>query len=66
MSQRVCPICKSANVEIKKEDETDFLHCKQCGFNEAEDFDAVYPDEKGSAGKGSPYKRGGGQRTVKR
>ena len=66
MQQRLCQICKSSNITLHEEDGVTYLRCKQCGFDEAGDFDEAYPEGKATGGKGSPYKRGGSQRTVKR
>ena len=65
---RNCPVCKSPDTQIKEEDGFEFIVCKKCGYNEAEDSD-IYPEER-SAQKGksgfTPYKRGGAQRSAKK
>lgn len=65
---KVCPVCKSPDTEIKEVDGFEFLTCKKCGYDEADEYD-IYPEER-SAQKGksgyTPYKRGGAQRSAKR
>ena len=63
-----CPVCGSSNTVIKEENGLSYLVCKQCHFNEGEDWDEAYPEQRSNQrekGKHTPYKRGGGQRTRK-
>ncbi len=63
-----CPVCSSVNVEIVNEDNRDYIVCKKCGFDSRFEYDEMYPEERSSQkakGRYSPYKRGGGRRTVK-
>ena len=64
-----CPICKSTNTVIEEVEGLDFLKCKDCGFDESEDWDLSDPGEKKSQkakGRYSVYKRGGGGRSRSR
>ena len=68
MTTKKCPVCKSPNVEEKEGDGANYLICKDCKYNELEDWDEAYPEERNrQQGKTrhTPYKRGGSQRTRK-
>lgn len=61
----VCPKCKSKNVTLVSVGSSKFLACNECGYDES-DLE-VYPEDRYSkGGKGSPYKKGGHQRTIKK
>tara|TARA_Y100000310_G_scaffold68970_2_gene64308 strand:- start:15789 stop:15992 length:204 start_codon:yes stop_codon:yes gene_type:complete len=61
-----CPKCRSTNVEEKEEGGTTYFICKNCHYNELEDWDEAYPEDRNrqqGKTKHTPYKRGGGYRT---
>lgn len=65
---RQCPVCGSKNVVLKKVRGFQYLCCQDCEFDEEQDYDSVYPEERSTQrGKSTftPYQRGGGQRTRK-
>lgn len=64
--QDCCPECGSKDIEIKQKKGVKYIICTECEYDESMDYDQSYPDEKTSAGRGSPYKRGGAQRVVKK
>lgn len=62
-----CPQCGSENIEYYKFMGANCIKCKDCGFDEADELE-LYPEERGSQkakGGFSPYKTGGGRRSVK-
>ncbi|MDP1695265.1 MAG: hypothetical protein Q8L34_07055 [Candidatus Woesearchaeota archaeon] len=63
---KICPVCGSKNIELKAKSGFTYVCCKDCEYDEGEDYDAAYPGErltqKGKT-KHTPYKRGGSQRT---
>lgn len=62
-----CPKCNSKDIEYVSINNSKFLTCNKCGYDESEDILEVYPEERFSkGGKGSPYKKGGHQRTIKK
>ncbi|MBI1972462.1 hypothetical protein HYS50_00470 [Candidatus Woesearchaeota archaeon] len=62
---KMCPVCGSHNIQLKEKSGFLYVCCKDCEYDEEEDYDVAYPGEKSSKikGKHTPYKRGGGQRT---
>ncbi|MDP4012861.1 MAG: hypothetical protein Q8R00_04630 [Candidatus Nanoarchaeia archaeon] len=69
MEKVKCPVCNSTDTIIRDVDGIEFLLCKNCGFDEAEDWDASEPGEKKSQkakGRYAVYKKGGGGRTRSR
>ena len=62
-----CPICGSKDTGYLTVKNSRFLICNECGYDESEKILEVYPEEKTSkGGKGTPYKKGGHQRTIKK
>ena len=62
-----CPKCKSKHIDAVEILGSKFLICLSCGYDESEDVLDFYPESRGGkGGKGSPYKRGGPMRSVKR
>ena len=62
-----CPKCKSKHIDAVELMGSKFLICLTCGYDESEETLDVYPESRGGkGGKGSPYKRGGPMRSVKR
>lgn len=65
---KMCPVCGSKNIELKLKNGFTYICCKDCEYDEGEDYDAAYPGErltqKGKT-QHTPYKRGGSQRTRK-
>ncbi len=67
MNKKNCPKCGSKDIEIEPYMDLNCILCKQCGYNEANQYE-IYPENKASQkakGKFTPYKAGGGKRTVK-
>ncbi len=63
-----CPKCQSKEMVVEQYMGLPCLVCKNCGYDEASQYD-LYPEEKTSQkakGNFSPYKTGGGKRTVKK
>lgn len=62
-----CPKCKSRHVDAVEVMGSKFLICLSCGYDESEEYLDVYPESRSNkGGKGSPYKRGGAMRSVKK
>ncbi len=62
-----CPKCKSENITYYKFMGGECLKCNDCKYDGGEDLE-LYPEERGSQkakGGFSPYKTGGGRRSVK-
>ena len=62
-----CPKCRSKNVKIVDYLGIKCIICKDCGFDETNQYE-VYPQEKVSQkekSKFTPYKTGGHKRTAK-
>ncbi len=67
MKSKTCPKCGSNNIDIERYMDIDCLVCKHCGYNETAQYE-IYPEQKGSQkakGRYTPYKTGGGKRTMK-
>ena len=61
-----CPKCKSKHIDAVELMGSKFLICLSCGYDESEEMEA-YPESRGGKwGRGSPYKRGGPMRSIKR
>ena len=64
---KICPRCKSENIK-----EVDYMNvkciiCNDCGYDQRETYD-VFPEDRETQRekrKFSPYKAGGGKRTLK-
>lgn len=62
-----CPCCGSNNVKFLTLKNSKFLVCDDCNYDESEEILEIYPNERKSrSGKGTPYKKGGHQRTMKK
>jgi len=63
---KMCPVCGSKNIQLKEKSGFLYICCKDCEYDEEEDYDVASLGER-STQKGktkhTPYKRGGGQRT---
>ena len=63
MKKTRCPKCNHPNIRVVYQDETEFIQCPSCKYDETL-FDAV-ATERTSAKSKSPYKAGGSRRTQK-
>ncbi len=66
--QQLCPVCGSKNIVLKEVRGFSYVCCKDCEFDEEQDYDAAYPEGRNTQrGKSTftPYQRGGGQRSRK-
>ena len=64
---KICPECKSKNVEVVKYLGASCLVCKDCGYDERDTYD-VFADERSTQREKrryTPYRAGGGRRTSK-
>ncbi len=64
--KKKCPNCGSDDVIIEGDEDISFLICKECGFDEGDEYESDLGERKGKSSGGSPYKRGGSLRTQKR
>ncbi len=66
-NKRLCPKCKSDDVNLISYMGIKCVVCKNCGYDESKQYD-VFPEEKGSQkekGRYTPYKVGGFKRAKK-
>ncbi|HLC58621.1 MAG TPA: hypothetical protein VJI68_02060 [Candidatus Nanoarchaeia archaeon] len=62
-----CPKCGSSHLDAVELMGSKFIICLNCGYDESEEILDVYPESRGTkGGRGTPYKRGGSMRSVKR
>lgn len=64
---KMCPVCSSDDVKIVRYMNVECLICRDCGFDERDEYDVVpvertHPEDKMNY---SPYKHGGHGRTKK-
>jgi late competence protein required for DNA uptake (superfamily II DNA/RNA helicase) len=63
-NKKLCPKCKSRNIDLISYIDIKCIVCKNCGFDESKQYD-VFPEEKVSQkekGRYTPYKSGGFKR----
>ena len=65
--KKECPKCRSKHIDMVEVMGSKLLICLSCGYDESEEILDVYPEGRTSkTSKGTPYKRGGSMRSVKR